>query len=96
MEDIGPNDPAQWIAHLQWQASQQGKLSLWTVYDHPKDYPDDFVARQHVSADGESHPTQNAFRTRRLETMRMILQAAGLVPLTRDPADDKKIIETWL
>jgi hypothetical protein len=94
--DIGPNDPAQWIAHLQWQAAQDGKLSMWTVYDHPSDYPEEFVARQHVSDAGSSRPTPNAFRTRRLETMRMILQIAGLVPMARDPGDDKKIVETWL
>ena len=93
---MDPDIGVQWIAHLQWQASQDGKLSMWTVYDHPTDFPDEFVARQHVVEGGSSRPTANAFRARRIEIIRLILQNAGLIPMQRDPSDDAKIIETWL
>jgi hypothetical protein len=32
--------PVHWVMHLQWEASQSGKLPIWTVYDHPTDHPD--------------------------------------------------------
>lgn len=96
MENAEVSDPVQWIAHLQWTAVQAGKLSIWTVYDHPTDFPQEFVARQHLADKGGSQPTQNAFRTRRIETMRMILGHAGLVQMMRDPSDDPKIVESWL
>lgn len=95
MEEPG-SDPVKWIAQLQWHATQSGKLSMWTVYDHPTDYPTEFVARQFLTDGDGARPTANAFRANRLESMRMILRHAGLTCLMRDHSDDKKIIETWL
>lgn len=68
-------------------------LSIWTIYDHPIDYPDHFVARCFI---GEQ-PTSSTIVADNIETVRHILCVEmGLVCLTRSPEDDPKIVETWL
>ena len=73
------------------------KLRMWTVYDHPLDYPNDFVARLfEVDASG-SHPTSSIIITPDLQTMRDMLRfEMGLTFLDRQPEDDPKIVEVWL
>ena len=71
-------------------------LQMWTVYDHPLDYPDFFVARRfEVTADG-AMPTSIALHSEDLEELREALMSQGFTPLARDPMDDPKIVETWL
>jgi hypothetical protein len=67
-------------------------LNLWTVYDHPSDYPEWFVARRF---EGES-PTTETILARDVETIRVLLTIKGLMPLERMEGDDPKIIEVWL
>jgi hypothetical protein len=84
------------IEHM--NANQRaGKLSMWTVYDHPLDYPDSFVARLHeVDAEG-SRPTANIIVSPSLVMLREILLVQlNLTCLARDPSDDAKIVETWI
>ena len=72
-------------------------LSLWTVYDHPLDYPDKFVARRFdVDKDG-SKPTPSLLVSSDLDALREVLQfEMHLTCMVRDPSDDPKILETWL
>lgn len=72
-------------------------LSMWTVYDHPTDYPDKYVARRFdVDAKG-ARPSSSLIVTDNLETLRTILAIEmSLVCLTRHVWDDPKIMETWL
>jgi hypothetical protein len=89
-------DPVQWIMSQQWEAQQQGILSLWSIYDHPKDFPDDFVARMfHVDKSG-SHPTNKLMVGPSLNQLRATMQRAGLTCLTRNKEDPPQIVETWL
>jgi hypothetical protein len=69
-----------------------GGLSMWVVYDHPKDFPDYFVARQWR---GEQ-PTENVIMASGLELIHHQLIDMGLVKLERMQGDDPKILETWL
>lgn len=66
----------------------------YTVYDHPTDYPDKFVIRRF---DNEE-PTQSVWLADTLQEARLIIEfvAPGLVRFPRQPADDRKIVETWL
>jgi hypothetical protein len=74
-----------------------GKLSMWTVYDHPTDYPNSFVARLHEADAQGSQPTIIAIISQDIEELRKILRLQfHLTPLTRDPNDDAKIVETWI
>jgi hypothetical protein len=68
-------------------------ISIWTIYDHPTDYPEHYVARLFH---GET-PTDSVIQSKDLDTIRGIMIADfGLTCLTRSPDDDPKIIETWL
>jgi hypothetical protein len=72
-------------------------LAIWTVYDHPLDYPDKFVARRFdVDANG-ARPSASIIITPDLETLRDILQfEMHLTCYTRAPTDDPNIVESWL
>lgn len=72
------------------------KLAMWTVYDHPLDFPDKFVARRFdVDADGPK-PTDEVIVSKHLYIVRECMAVRGLVCLTRNEGDDLKIVETWL
>lgn len=65
-----------------------------TIYDHPTDYPDQFVARKFKL----DKPTDNMFADEDLEKVREWAQAQfGYMPhvLARTDADDPVILEVW-
>lgn len=72
-------------------------LAMWTVYEHPSDYPDKFVARRFdVDGDGPK-PSASVIVAGDLDQLREILQfELHLVCLTRNEGDDPVIVETWL
>ena len=67
-------------------------LPIWTVYDHPADYPACWVARKWI---GEE-PTDAVMVAPTLELLRKWLADMGLVCMDRHPDDDPAIKETWL
>lgn len=72
-------------------------LAIWTVYRHPSDYPDKFVARRFdVDGDG-ARPTASIIIASDLETLRGILEFELLLTrLDRHPVDEPQIVECWL
>lgn len=72
-------------------------LAMWTVYDHPKDYPDKYVARRFdVGAKG-AVPSASIIVCPDLETLRTMLAVEmHLTCLPRAAEDDPKIMETWV
>lgn len=72
-------------------------LSIWTVYDHPLDYRDKFVARR-FEAD---KPTRDVFAHESLEHVRAWVRKEGAkrgvfpVRVPRSGSDDPVIIESW-
>jgi hypothetical protein len=71
-------------------------LSVWTVYDHPSDYPDGFVARRHEAyTDHSVVATADAVFAPTLEAVRAKLPP-GLHCITRSPGDDPVIVESWI
>lgn len=66
-------------------------LNIWVIYDHPDDFPDQFTARRWVL----DRPTDEYLFADTLDELRGKLPP-GLVRLQRDPADDPKIVESWL
>lgn len=70
-------------------------LEMWTVYDHPTDYPDGFIARLHLAYDGFAVSTPNTFTGLTLDAVRDQLPR-GLHRIVRSPDDDPKIVETWI
>ncbi len=73
-----------------------GVLRMWTVYRHPRDYPDKYVARlwEH-DADGP-RATGSIVIADELERLQDEMMMTGLVKLMRRPEDDPVIVETWL
>lgn len=71
-------------------------LVLWTIYDHPRDYPNAFVARRWVVERGGERATDTLMTSDTLDWLRDQMLDMGLYRLPRDPADDPSIVETWL
>lgn len=71
---------------------------MWTVYDHPADYPEHFVARCWLVIPGREEPqwTNMLLRHLELEPLRRELARMGLVALARNEGDEPQIVETWL
>jgi hypothetical protein len=70
-------------------------LQLWTIYDHPSDFPDCFVARLSLVSRGGIITTRETLTAPTLEALRSQLPP-GLYRLNRDPYDDPVIVEVWL
>lgn len=70
-------------------------LPMWTVYDHPTDYPNEFVARKSIVTN-VVYMTDELLRQDDLEELRKDLAGRGLICMQRSPEDDAKIVEVWL
>lgn len=71
-------------------------LLMWTVYDHPLDFPDSFVARLWKVERGATVMTDVVMVCGSLGEIRERMRARGLVQLDRMPEDDRHIVEVWL
>lgn len=72
-------------------------LSLFTVYDHPKDFPDHFVCRRFDIVDGDVKPTGDFIKRKTLAGIRKVMNNMNnLTPIPRSEEDDPNIIETWI
>lgn len=83
------------ILDRQRQSHTDGVLSMWTVYDHPDDFPHSYVARRYeVTAAG---PTVTSDIVQgELDVIRKSFEHCGLTCIARDEGDDAYIVETWL
>lgn len=70
-------------------------LSMWTVYRHPLDYPDSFVARRWDIGSGVTNVTNDMFVADTLIEVRALLPP-GLVCMERLPHDQPQIVEVWI
>lgn len=84
MEIIDPIDP-----------SIESGLDMWTVYDHPSDFPDKFVARLFRLTDAVV-PTTAHIVSDDVDKIRAFLLEKRLVCLKRSEFDEPHIIEVWL
>jgi hypothetical protein len=71
-------------------------LPMWTVYDHPGDFPDCYVARKFMAFAHGAVATDDIIACEDLTAIREVLAVKGLTPLMRNHDDDPKIIETWV
>lgn len=70
-------------------------LRLWTIYDHPSDFPDRFIARLSLVSRAGIVATRQTISATSLEELRSKLPP-GLYRINRDPGDDPVIVEVWL
>jgi hypothetical protein len=71
-------------------------LYLYTVYDHPKDYPNHFVARRFEVSGDAAGATSDMQLFDSLEEVRKLFQSWGLFCLGRSRMDEPQIVETWV
>lgn len=71
-------------------------LTMWTIYDHPSDFPDGYIARRWEVTAGVTAATSDTLVNSDLEPLREEMLARGLHRLHRDTNDDPTIVETWL
>lgn len=70
-------------------------LPMFTIYDHPLDYPESYVVRKwligkNIINDGI------VIKDGSLEVVRMKLKEMGLVNIGADGETDPKILENWI
>jgi hypothetical protein len=71
-------------------------LSVWAIYDHPRDIPDKYVARRHdVFRNAPSRPSDEYVTADSLEEVRLRIPQ-GLYRMPRSAEDDPKIMEIWM
>jgi hypothetical protein len=71
-------------------------LAMWVIYDHPKDFPNCFVARRWEVSRAKTEATDRYTTAETIEELREIFQRQGLYRIPRAAVDDEKIVETWL
>jgi hypothetical protein len=73
----------------------QERLPMFTITDHPSDWPEFFVARLHLTIPkAEAMPLM--IMDRDLERLQETMLALGLTKLARHPKDHPVILETWI
>jgi hypothetical protein len=78
--------------------SEQPVLAMWTIYDHPRDFPNHFIARKWDIVSGKQNPvrTEEIRTETELHTLRNYFAGLGLMCLPRMEGDDPTILETWM
>lgn len=72
------------------------KLEIYTVYEHPKDFPNDFVLRRiFLLDDGSLEMEKEAVTAPSLDEIRKAIPP-GRVRVLRRPDDDPVIVECWI
>ena len=68
-----------------------GPLEMFVIYEHPRDYPADFVVRRWLGGKA----TADFVLAASLEAARTEVPA-GMYRLPHQPGEDDVIVETWL
>jgi hypothetical protein len=71
-------------------------LKMWTIYDHPTDYPNQFVARLLLVDNGEVKMTWIIILSDELEALRNHMRRWELTRVPRSPEDEPQIVESWM
>ena len=71
-------------------------MIMWVLYDHPKDFPDKYVARKWHVQTGRGTPTDEIITDDQLDELRKKMQHKCLTKIQRNTINDPIIIETWM
>lgn len=80
------------LPQLLWEHRE--RLPMFTVFAHPSDHPDAYVARLALTRP-ELQITNLILRHPDLDVLRDELAGLGLTQLSRSPEDPPNIVETW-
>lgn len=70
--------------------TEHAPLSIWTVYNSPRDMPGMYVARRWEG----DRPTADVFQAKTLQAVRDLLPPS-MHRMPAQPGDDPVIVETW-
>jgi len=97
-----PPDPvvrlnAAFISGANHAARERGILSIWTIFNRPKDYPEGHIARRFEAGGATVHavPTSDTV-TGELAAIREAMMLCALFCMQRDEGDHPNIVESWL
>jgi hypothetical protein len=72
-------------------------MIAWTIYDHPSDFPQCYVARKFRLDQGpDPVPTPGVIVAADIDQIRSMLAEQGLMCFPAAPGDDAVIVETWM
>lgn len=79
-------------------AHDRGVLTMWTVYDRPKDFPTGYIARCFETGGGSPEPVVTDYViTGNLDLIRQSMERCGLYCMPRNnDVDHPNVVETWL
>ena len=83
------------VVTAQMEASARGALTIWTIYDRPKDHPHGHIARRFEVGRGTSTATAHTLAGD-LDDIREILAQAGFTNILRQDGDEPQIVESWI
>lgn len=88
------NERSLHILRLQMnEIRKSGGLSIWTIYDHPLDFPNHFVARCFIY----DQPTGSYMTADTVDQLRAVLcDEMHLTCLMRSPEDHPSVVESWI
>ena len=72
------------------------QFRCWTIYEHPKDYPEHFVVREFTLSLEGPVPSKDVHLFPSLGAAREPLLKSHFYRLGRMPADEPQIVETWI
>lgn len=80
------------------QVADKQELLIYVIYDHPSDFPNEWVCRIQKVKDGAVvfSPALYCRSKHSIEDIREQLQLLHLVRIPRDASDDPCIAESWL
>ena len=70
-------------------------ISLWVIYERPRDFPDKFVVRRWAIGNGCYLATGDFSLANDLDGARRLVPP-GLACLGRDASDEPHIVESWI
>jgi hypothetical protein len=79
--------------HFLWTLRE--RLPMFTITDHPSDWPEFYVARLFLTLP-ECEPMQVVIMDRDLDRLRETMVALGGVNIHREPGDLPVIVESWM
>jgi hypothetical protein len=91
----GPDDIAAGILNVDIEVEHGEGLSVFTIYKHPKDYPDKYVVRRSVAMSGVVLMDDKCQLADTLEEARKLIPP-GLVCLEEPNTPELPAVESWI
>jgi len=72
------------------------EMTIFAVYDKPKDYPDKVVVREFFICKGVAIMKEIVYKGDTVEEVKRVFDRKGFAFLDRSPGDDKVLVGTYI